>query len=88
MNVINTKLLIAILAGLGALGALLIHERSQSQKAAAEAAKSAAILQQQKAEADEHRREGEEFRKNVEAEKRKNNVNPAKESKTWQTYVP
>lgn len=88
MTVINTKLLIAILAALGAISAFLIHEHNESRKAAVEAAKAAAVLQQQKALAEEHAREEEAFRKKVEAEKRKNNVNPAKESKTWQTYVP
>ena len=88
MSTINTKLLIAVLATLGAIGALLIHEQNESHKAAVEAAKAAAILEQQKAEADQHKREEEEFRKKVETEKRKNNVKPGKESKIWQTYVP
>lgn len=88
MSAINTKLLIAVLAALGAIGALLVHEHNDSHKAAVEAAKAAAILEQQKAEADQHEREEEDLRKKVEAEKRKNNVNPGKESKTWQTYVP
>jgi len=88
LSAINTKLLIAVLAALCAIGALLIHEHNESHKAAVEAAKAAAILEQQKAEADQHKREEEEFRKKVEAKRRKNNVNPGKQSKTWQTYVP
>jgi hypothetical protein len=88
LSAINTKLLIAVLAALGAIGALLIHEHNESHKAAIDAAKAAAILEQQKAEADQHRREEEDFRKKVGTENRKNNVNPGKQSKTWQTYVP
>ena len=88
LNALNTKLLLGILAALGAIGAFLIHEHNESQRAAAEAAKAAAIVQQQKDLADEHKREEEGFRRKVEAEKRKNNVNPNKESKTWRTYVP
>jgi hypothetical protein len=82
LNAINTKILIAVLATLGAIGALLIHQHSKSEKAAA------AILEQQKADADQHNREEEEFRKKVAAEERKNNVNPGNESKTWKSYVP
>lgn len=88
LSAINTKLLLAVLAALAVITGLVIHTHNESQKAAAEAAKAAAILQQQKAEADAHKREEEEFRQKVQAEKRKHNVNPAKESKTWQTYVP
>jgi Flp pilus assembly protein TadG len=88
LSAINTKLLLAILGALAVITGLVIHTHNESQKAAAEAAKAAAILQQQKAEADAHKRKEEEFRQKVEAEKRRHDVSPGKESKTWQTYVP
>lgn len=88
LNSINTKLLIAILAALGAVSALLMHEHEESQKAAADIGTAAAVLEQQMAEADEHNRQDQEFRKKVEVGKRKNNVGPGKEAKTWRSYVP
>ncbi len=88
LSAINTKLLLAVLAALAVITGLVIHTHNESQKVAAEAAKDRAILEQQKAEAEAHKREEEEFRQKVETEKRKHNVNPGKESKTWQTYVP
>lgn len=92
LQAINTKLLIAILAALGTITALLVHERNASEKAANEAAKTRAILQEQqierKAEADAHQREEEAVIRKAEAEKKKNNSNYRAKSKTWQTYVP
>ncbi len=81
LHALNTKLLLAILAVLGAIGALLIRQQQESARAAAEAAKAAAILQQQQ-------HETADFAAKVEAQKRKKNVMPAHQSKTWQTYVP
>lgn len=92
LQAINTKLLIAILAALGAITALLVHERNASDKAANEAAKTRAILQEQqierKTEADAHRREEDAVMRKAEEEKKKNNSNYRAKSKTWQTYVP
>ncbi len=53
LKAINTKLLIAVLAALTAIGALLVHNNRVNEKAAADAAKAAAILQQQQKAADE-----------------------------------
>ena len=89
---INTKLLIAILAALGAITALLVHERNASERAANEAAKTRAILQQQemerRAEADAHKREEDAVARKAEEEKKKKNSNYRAKSKTWRTYVP
>jgi len=92
LQAINTKLLIAILAALGAITALLIHEHNASERAAADAAKTRAILQQQeaesKAEAEAHKREEDAVMRKAEEEKKKNNSNYRAKSKTWRTYVP
>jgi Ni/Co efflux regulator RcnB len=89
---INTKLLIAILAALGAITALLVHERNASERAASDAAKTRAILQLQemerRAEADAHKREEDAVARKAEEEKKKNNSNYRAKSKTWRTYVP
>ena len=88
LRAINTKLLLAILATLVAIGGALTFQRHEAAKAAAAAAKTAAILQQQQKEAEERKTEDEAFRQRVEADKRKHNSAAAHEGKTWQKYIP
>ena len=92
LQAINTKLLIAILAALAAISTYLVHEHNVSQKAAAEAARTAAILRQQeaerKAEADAHRQQEQAELQKAEQEKRKHSSNNKATHKTWQTYIP
>ena len=88
LKAINTKLLLAILAALVAIGGALTFQRHEAAKAAAAAAKTAAILQQQQKEAEERKTEDEAFRHRVEADKRKHNSAAAHEGKTWQKYIP
>ena len=88
LNAINTKLLIAILAVLTAIGSAAIYQRYESTEAAEAAAKSAAILQQQQKEAEEQREHDEAFRKTVEQNKARHNSAAAHEDKTWKTYLP
>ena len=45
LNVINTKILLAILAALTVIGGAVLYQRDQAAKAAAAAAKAAEILQ-------------------------------------------
>jgi hypothetical protein len=88
LKVINTKILLAILAALTAIGGALTYQRHEAAKAAAVAAKAAALLQQPQKEAEERKAEDEAFRRRVEADKRKHNPAAANESKTWQKYIP
>jgi hypothetical protein len=88
LKLINTKILLAILAALTAIGGALVYQRHETEKAAAAAARAAAILQQQQKQAEEQKARDEAFRKRVEANKRKHNSAAAKEGKTWKTYVP
>ncbi len=88
LKAINTKILLAILAALTAIGGALTYQRHEAAKAAAAAAKAAAILQQQQKEAEDQRQRDEAFRQRVEADKKKHNSTAAHEGKTWQKYIP
>ncbi|MBB6144102.1 Flp pilus assembly protein TadG [Silvibacterium bohemicum] len=88
LKAINTKILLAILAALTAIGGALTYQRHEAAKAAAAAAKAAAILQQQQKEAEDRKAEDEAFRQRVEAAKEKHNSAAANEGKTWQKYIP
>ena len=81
LKLLNTKLLIAILAALGVIASAAIYQRH-------EAAKAAAILEQQQRDAERRRQEGEAFRKKVEADKLRHNSAAADEGKTWKSYIP
>ena len=88
LKAINTKLLLAILAALTAIGGALTYQRHEAAQAAAAAAKAAAILQQQEKEAEERKAEDETFRERVEVDKKRHNSAAAHEGKTWQKYIP
>lgn len=88
LKVINTKVLIAILAVLTAIAGLLVHEHDVNERNAAAAAKAAAILQQQQKDADAAKKADEQSRENIQRLRRQHNSNHANESKGWQTYVP
>jgi peptidoglycan hydrolase CwlO-like protein len=87
-NVINTKILIAILATLTLIGGLLVRQHIANVKAAEAAAAAAAILQQQQKEAEDRKKEDERLRKKVEEIQKKHNNNAAHGSKNWQSYLP
>ena len=88
LKAINTKLLLAILAALTAIGGALTYQRHEAAKAASAAAKAAAILQQEQREAEERKAEDEAFRQRVEANKKKHNSASAHEGTTWKNYIP
>ena len=88
LNAVNTKILLAILAALIAIGSAVAYQRHQSAEAAAAAAKAAAILQQQQKEAEEQKMRDEEFRKKVAQDRARHNSAAAHEGKTWKTYLP
>ncbi len=81
LKLLNTKLLIAILAVLAVIASAAIYQRH-------EAAKAAAILEQQQRDAEQRRKEDEAFRKKVEEDKKRHNSAAGNEGKTWKTYIP
>ena len=91
-SAINTKLLIAILAAITAIGALVVKQQHNSARAAEQAAKAAAILQRQelerKAQEDAQKREYQEMLNTIEREHKKHANDNKHASKTWTTYVP
>ena len=88
LKAIQTKILLAILATLVAIGGALTYQRHEAAKAAAAAAKAAAILQQQQKEAEERKAEDEAFRQRVEQDRKRHSSATAHEGKTWQKYIP
>ena len=86
-SAVNTKLLVAILAALGTIAALLVHQQIEAEKTAKAAAQAAAILQQQQQLQQEQQKQEERFRAEVEAEKRKNPDSFLEhQSKIWEKY--
>ena len=81
LKAINTKILIAILAALTAIGSAVIYQSHEAHKAAA-------ILQRQQRDAEERNKEDEEFRKKVEQDKKRHNSAAGNEGKTWKSYIP
>ena len=83
LKAINTKILIAILAALTAIGSAVIYQSHETHKAAA-------ILQQQQQQhdAEERNKEDEAFRKKVEQDKKRHNSAAGNEGKTWKSYFP
>jgi hypothetical protein len=77
----NTKILLAILAALTAIGSAAIYQSHEAHKAAA-------ILQQQQHDAEERNKEDEAFRKKVEQDKKRHNSAAGNEGKTWKSYIP
>lgn len=88
LKVLNTKILIAILAVLTAIAGAVVYQKEQAKKAADAAAKAAAILQQQQDEAEAQKRHAMEFQKQVEEKKKASKAFNKGGSKTWQNYVP
>ena len=81
LKAINTKILLAILAALTAIGSAAIYQSHEVHKAAV-------ILQQQQHEAEEQRSRDEAFRKRVEQDKKRHNSAAGNEGKTWKSYTP
>ena len=81
LKLLNTKLLLAILATLAVLASAAIYQRH-------EVAKATAILVHQQRDAELRRKEDAAFRKKVEEDKRKHNSAAGNEGKTWNTYNP
>jgi len=88
LKAIQTKILLAILAALVAIGGALTYQRHEAANAAAAAAKAAAILQQQQKETEKWKAEDEAFRQRVEQDRKRHSSAAAHEGKTWQKYIP
>ena len=84
LKLINTKILLAILAALIAIGSAALYQSHEAHKAA----EAAVILQQQQHDADEQRKRDEAFRKQVEQDKKRHNSAAGNECKTWKSYIP
>src|ERR1700733_10095247 len=78
LKLINTKLLIAILAALCVIASAAIYQNHQTAKATA-------ILEQQQRDAEQRKREDEAFRNKVEDNRKRHNSAAGNESKTWKT---
>jgi predicted aconitase len=81
LSAVNTKILVLILAALTALGAVLFKIEQHT-------AEQAAIARQQQADRDRIRKEDEEFRKQVEEQKKKSHAFAGNQANTWQNYIP
>ena len=81
LKAINTKILLAILAALAAIGSAVIYQSHEAHKAAA-------ILQQQRHDAEERERQDEAFRKKVERDKKRHNSTAGNEGETWKSHIP
>ena len=81
LKAINTKILLAILGALTAIGSAAIYQSHEAHKAAA-------MLQQQQHDAEERNKEDEAFRKKVEQDKKRHNSAAGNEGKTWKSYIP
>lgn len=81
LKLLNTKLLIAVLAVLATLASAAIYQRHEN-------AKTAAVLEQQQRDAARRKQEDEAFRKKVEADRQRHDSAAGNEGKTWKSYIP
>lgn len=82
LKIMNTKVLIAILAVLTTIAGLLIHQHEVSERNAA------AILAQQQQDTEAAQKADQQMRENIQRLRKQHDSNHANESKGWQTYVP
>lgn len=88
LNLLNTKLLIAILAVLATIASTEVYRAHEAHRAAEAAAQTAAILQRQQHDAEEQMKRDEAFRQKVEEDRKRHSPAAANEGKTWKTYIP
>ena len=74
LKLIQTKILLAILAALGILASAAIYQQHEARKAA--------VLREQERQRDE------QFRGQVEQNKKQHNSAAGKEGNTWRSYIP
>ena len=88
LKLINTKILLAILAAIVAIGSFLVHEHDVNAQAAASAAKAAALLQQQRDDADAAKKHDAELWEQVRKHRQEHNSANVNGSHTWTHYLP
>ena len=81
LKLLNTKLLIAILAVLAAIAVTALYQQHESARATA-------ILSQRQRDAEQRKQEEEAFRNKVEQDKKRHNSAAGNEGKTWNSYIP
>ena len=74
LKLIQTKILLAILAALSILASAAIYHQREAHKAA--------VLREQERQRDE------QFRRQVEQNKKQHNSTAGKEGNTWRSYIP
>jgi hypothetical protein len=74
LKLLQTKILLAILAALGILASAAIYQQHEAHKAA--------LLREQERQRDE------QFRRQVEQNKKQHNSTAGKEGNTWRSYIP
>ena len=87
-KLIQAKLLIAILSVLTVIAGSEIYRAQEAHRAAEAATRFAALLEQQRRDAEERRKQYEAFRNQVEERKKHHNVAAGDEGKTWRSYLP
>jgi cell division protein FtsL len=74
LKLLQTKILLVILAALGILASAAIYQQHEAHKVA--------VLREQERQRDE------QFRKQVEQNKKQHNSTAGKEGNTWRSYIP
>jgi Na+-translocating ferredoxin:NAD+ oxidoreductase RnfG subunit len=74
LRLLQTKILLAILAALATLASAAIYQQHEAHKAA--------VLREQERQRDE------QFRRQVEQNKKQHNSTAGKEGNTWRSYIP
>lgn len=74
LRLLQTKILLAILAALGLLASAAIYQQHEAHKAA--------VFREQQRQRDE------QFRRQVEQNKKQHNSAAGKEGDTWRSYIP
>ena len=88
LKLINTKILLAILAAVTALGAFMYHMHEVNARAAESAARAASLLQKQQDDAEAVKKANAETWRQVEQNRKRHDSTIGSGSKTWQHYIP
>ena len=88
LKLINTKILLAILVAVLGIAGYLYHEHEVNVRAADAAEKAAALLQQQRDDADAAKKRDAQTWEFVRKQHQKSNASSANGSKTWNRYIP
>ena len=87
LKLLNTKILLAMLAAVLLIGAYMVHENSINQQAADAATKSAALLQKQQDAEDAAKKYNDELLEGIQKAQQKSNAMPTNGSNS-NHYIP